>query len=80
MPLELRTKRTVFVRKVQKKVGEHTAEEIENQNPYLKVDEIVKIKQYYHVFKVQFKETAMADKVLEGGVSPFLHVNCPHTR
>lgn len=71
MPPELKARRSVFVRQVDSDVGKHTAEElkqdIELRNARLKISEVVKIKDYTHVFKISFEETSMADEVIMNG-------------
>lgn len=74
-PPELRSKKTIFVRQVDSIAGENTAEEIKEElqrnHSWLKIQEIVKIKTYTHVFKIICTETAMASKILENGVCLF---------
>lgn len=75
MPPEFKAKRTLFARKVDVQIGKHTPTqilaEIEDKNDGLKVTEIIKIKDYTHVFKVIFSETAMADKAKRQGLHLF---------
>lgn len=75
MPPELKAKRSVFVRKVDEVVGKQNAEdikeEIERQNSWLKVDEVIKIKDYTHVFKLTCEDTHMADRIKQQGFLAF---------
>ena len=75
IPPQVRAKRSLFLRRVDAFVGSHSPEEIkaelEAQNPWLKVREIFKIKDYTHVLKIECKELAMADKALEQGLLCF---------
>lgn len=71
MPPEMKARRSVFVRKVDPYVGRHSAEEIkaeiERNQPSLRIEEVIKIKDYTHVFKIVFEETAMVEIVLNNG-------------
>ena len=70
-PPELRCKKSVFVRKLSYQVGKHTAEQlkqdIELRNSWAKIEEVVKIKEYTHCFKIIFEDTSMAEKALRDG-------------
>ena len=72
IPPQVRAKRSLFLRRIDAFVGSHSPEEIkeelEAQNPWLKVREVFKIKDYTHVLKVECKELQMADKALEQGL------------
>ena len=54
-PPAILAKRTIFVRQVDSTVGGRTAtnirDELERLQPWLKITEIIKIKDYTHVFK-----------------------------
>lgn len=75
MPPEIKAKRSLFARQVDHNIGKHTAsqikEEIEDKNHGMSITEIIKIKDYTHVFKIVFAETAMADKTLQHGLHLF---------
>lgn len=75
MPPEIRAQRSVFIRRLDQHFGKHTAEEmkaeIEDKNQWIKIDEITKIKDYTHVVKIRFAETAITDRVLESGFLAF---------
>ena len=64
VPPEVRANRSVFVRRVMPHVGSRPAnelkEEIEQQQDWAKINEITKIKDYTHVFKIEFLDTLMA--------------------
>lgn len=83
MPPEIKAKRTIFVRKVDKEIGSHTAEEIkanlELNNQWMKIAEVTKIKDYTHVFKICFRDTQMADKALDKGFLAFRMSITPDT-
>lgn len=74
-PPEIRAKRSFFMRKLEEDVGKHTPEqfvyEIEDKNPWMTVTEVTKIKDYTHVVKIECKETAMVEKVLQVGLRIF---------
>lgn len=74
-PPELRSKKTVFVRQVDSSAGGRDAEEIKTElqgkQTWLKIKEIIKIKNYTHVFKIVCNETQMANKILESGLNMF---------
>ena len=75
IPSELRARRSLFLRRIDAYVGAHTANELktelESQNPWLKVREVYKIKDYTHVFKIECKEVQMADRALREGLLCF---------
>ena len=75
VPPEVRANRSVFVRRVMPHVGSRPAhelkEEIEKQQDWAKINEITKIKEYTHVFKIEFLDTLMAQKTLETGLLVF---------
>lgn len=75
MPPEVKAQRTVFVRQLENEFGRHTAEEmkinIEQYNNWIKIDEVIKIKEYTHVVKIRFTETNITDRVLTNGFLGF---------
>lgn len=75
IPPDLRAKRTVFVRQVETTAGGQAADNIkldlEKNHPWLKINAIIKIKDYTHVFKIICNETQMATKILETGLLLF---------
>ena len=74
-PPELRAKKTVFIRKLDKHIGARDGQEIKNeiekQNTWAKVAQVIKIKDYTHVIKVTFDEIKMADIAQERGMVAF---------
>lgn len=72
VPPEIKARRSLFVRRVDSWVGAHTAEEIkqdlELNQPWLKIREIIKIKDYTHVFKIECVSVAMADRAAQEGL------------
>lgn len=75
MPPEIKAQRTVFIRQLDYEFGKHSAvemkENIENYNDWIKIDEIIKIKDYTHVVKIRFADTAITDRVLTNGFLAF---------
>lgn len=75
IPPDVRARRTIFVRQVDRIVGTKTADEIktelETQQHWLRITEIIKIKDYTHVFKIICNETTMADRILTDGLKAF---------
>ncbi len=71
VPPDLRAKRTIFVRQLDRDVGSHTADELKHeitsQQSWLQIQEIVKIKHYTHVMKIITTDTTIAQRVLTDG-------------
>lgn len=67
IPPEIRAQRSVFVRCVHETVGSHTNEElkmeIEKQQNWIQIINVIKIKDYTHVFKLECATTEMAEKI-----------------
>ena len=82
IPPEQRSKRTIFIRQLDSHVGKHTPEqlkyEIEQQNPWIKLTEVIKIKQYTHLIKIICSETSTATKILQNGLQVFNTRISPH--
>lgn len=75
VPPELKARRSVFVRKIHPFVGLKTdielADEIERLQDWAKVENIIKIKDYTHVIKIEFTEPIMAQKATDVGLLIF---------
>ena len=75
IPPEQRSKRTIFIRQLDSYAGQHSAEqikqEIENKNTWIKLTEVIKIKQYTHLIKIICTETSTATKILDNGLQMF---------
>ena len=56
-------------------VGSRPADELKNEiernQDWAKIKEITKKKDYTHVFKIEFQDTLMAQKILETGILLF---------
>ena len=74
-PPELRAKKTVFIRQLDRHIESRDSEElkhkIETQNSWAKVAQVIKIKEYTHVIKVVFDKIKMADVAQERGMVAF---------
>jgi hypothetical protein len=75
VPPDLRAKRSVFVRQIDRFVGEKPAleiqEEIQRIQPWLKISEVVKIRDYTHVLKLVTTDTTITQRVLRDGFLMF---------
>ena len=82
IPPELRAKRTVFVRQLDQSVGSRPTDELqaelERNHPWLQVREVLKIKHFTHLIKLQLQDTAMADRILTEGLLLFNTRISPH--
>ena len=72
---EVRARRSLFLRRIDAYVGAHIVTEIktklEEQNKWLEVREVNKMKDYIHVFKIECKEVQMTDRALRERVLCF---------
>ena len=70
-PIEMKARRSVFVRRLDRHVGGHTGEEIkeelERKQEWIIDVGVIKIKDYTHVMKLKFQTVEEADRVLENG-------------
>lgn len=75
MPPEIRAQRSIFIRKLDHEIGTQPAEKMkevfEAMNEWMKIEEVIKIKDYNHVVKIRFTETAMADRAITHGFLGF---------
>ena len=79
MPLEMKARSSVFLRRLDKHVGDHTKEELQEelrtQQEWAKDAIVIKIKDYSHVLKIEFPTIEAANMALEKGVLLFhMHV------
>ena len=76
IPPEIKAKRSIFVRRLDARIGKNNAEdikeELERVNNWMKIDEVHKIKDYTHLLKISFEEVGMAERAQHGG---FLALN-----
>ena len=75
LPPNLKAKRSVICRKIESFVGEHTKEElleeINRANTSITAKEVIKFKQYTHVFKIEFATTRDAEHAKTHGLLCF---------
>ena len=75
IPMEMKAKRTLFLRRLDRHVGEHSKEEIkaeiEKNQDWAGEVSVTKIKDYTHVLKIEFGTVEAADKALEKGILMF---------
>ncbi|KAF9754362.1 hypothetical protein NGRA_3354, partial [Nosema granulosis] len=71
LPPEIRAQRSVICRQIDCYVGGHSSdelkEEIERSNRNLEVSEVIKFKNYTHIFKVEFASSEKARSAVENG-------------
>ena len=75
LPPAILAKRTIFVRQVDSTVGGRTANDIRDElvrlQPWLKIIEITKIKDYTHVFKIICSDSDSTTRLLTDGLKAF---------
>ena len=75
LPPDIKAKRTIFIRQVDLTVGRHTPDEIKTEikklQPWAKIQEVVKIKEYTHVFKLICKDSDTTQRILTDGLKAF---------
>lgn len=75
IPPELRARRSIFCRRIDSYVGEHTPQqlktELEKENKWMKVREVIKFKDYTHVFKIEMTTVNAADRAIRDGFGCF---------
>jgi hypothetical protein len=71
LPLDLRAKRTIFVRQLDKDVGSQSADEIKHeittQQNWRHIQDIIKIKHYTQVIEIITTDSRIAQRVLANG-------------
>lgn len=74
-PPGIKSKRTIFIRQLDYNIGSKSAEEIkyelERVNEWLKIEEVIKIKEYTNLLKIRFEETSMVEKAIQKGLLAF---------
>ena len=74
VPPQIKCQRSLICRQIDSYVGEHTAQELMNeinQQNRNKAIEIIKFKQYTHIFKIEFQTTEMAMSAKRNGLLCF---------
>ena len=81
-PPELRSKRTVFVRQLDRTIGSRPPaeilHEIESNNQWLKINKVAKIKEYTHIIKIELTDCSMTEQILNNGFFMFNTKVSPH--
>lgn len=75
VPAEMKTKRSIFVKRLDNYIGEHTPEEIkeeiEKQNKWIKITEVTKINNYTNIIKLRLEDIKMVEKAKQQGILAF---------
>ena len=75
VPPKVRAQRSVICRQLDPHVGARTADEIKTEinssNSSLTVEQIIKFRDYTHVFKIEFETTDMAERAAMHGILSF---------
>ena len=81
-PPDLRAKRTIFVRQIDRYAGSHTPDEIKREiqtlNRDIKIDTVIKIKDYTHIIKIIAHDSQTAQFILTHGFNMFHTRITPH--
>ena len=81
-PPDLRAKKTVFIRQIDRYAGTHSPDEIkdeiETKNRHIKLDSVQKIKDYTHIIKLITKDTHTAQSIITQGFNMFNTRITPH--
>lgn len=71
-PPETKAKRSIIIRQLDQIIGSNTPEdikqELEKENEWIRVEEVVKIKDYTHIIKIRLEEISMAQKAQQHGI------------
>ena len=74
-PPDIRARRSIFIRQVDSTVGQKTADDIKTEiqrlQPDVKVHEIIKIKDYTHIFKIILRDNDSTQRLLTNGLNLF---------
>lgn len=72
VPPETNARRSIILRQLDHIIGENTPddikEELERENSWIKIEEVIKMKNYTHILKLRLEETAMVDKAQQQGI------------
>lgn len=72
VPPETRARRSIILRQLDQIIGSNTPEdiksEIERENDWIKVEEVIKMKNYTHILKLRLEETSMVEKAQLQGI------------
>lgn len=72
VPPETKARRSIILRQLDQIIGSNTPEdikdEIERENSWLKIEEVIKMRNYTHILKLRLEETAMVEKAQQQGI------------
>lgn len=72
IPPETKARKSIILRRLDQIIGTHTAEEIkeeiEKENEWIKIEEVIKIKNYTHILKIRMEEISMVEKAKQQGI------------
>lgn len=75
LPPEIKAKRTIFVRQVDSSVGGRSSADLKKEicklNQWANITDIIKIKEYTHVFKIFCTDVSTASRILTDGFVAF---------
>lgn len=71
-PPETKARRSIIIKQLDQIIGSNSPEdiklEIERENAWLKIEEVVKIKNYTHILKLRLEEISMVQKARQQGI------------
>lgn len=72
VPPETKARRSILLRQLDQLIGQNSPEdikdEIERENDWIKIEEVVKMKNYTHILKLRLEETIMVEKAKRQGI------------
>lgn len=72
IPPETKARKSIILRQLDHIIGANPAEEIkeeiEKENKWIKIEEVIKIKNYTHILKLRLEEICMVDKAIQQGI------------
>lgn len=75
IPPELNAKKTIFIRRVDRRISDNTEneikEEMERVNTWLKIEEVTKLNNFPNLLKIRLIESTMVQKALQNGILAF---------
>ena len=79
IPMEIKARKTVFLRRLDRHVGQHSKEQLEEEikrnHQWAREVVVTKIRDYTHVVKVEFGTVEEAEKALDQGLLLFyMHI------
>lgn len=72
VPPETKARRSIILRQLDQIIGSNTPDDIktemERENDWLKIEEVIKMKNYTHILKLRLEETSMVEKAKQRGI------------